>query len=84
MQKALALLIPKERTVVVYMQFRCEYSHITLIESILSSHNAVQVDAEFSHNILITVEVDARVSDRVADEIFSRTRGQVTVSKLQK
>lgn len=82
-QKALALLTTKERIMVVHLQLSCEYSHITLIENILSSHNAVQVDAEFSHNILITVEVDARVSDQVADEIFSRTRGQVVVSKLQ-
>ncbi|MFD2179059.1 YigZ family protein [Veronia pacifica] len=82
-QKALSLLITNERAIVVQMQFSCEYSHIALIENILSSHNAVQVNAEFSHNILITVEVDARVSDLVADEIFSRTRGQVVVSKLQ-
>ncbi|MEZ8144206.1 YigZ family protein [Enterovibrio norvegicus FF-33] len=81
-QQALAILTTNEKAITVQFTLSCEYTHIALIESILASHNAVQVSTEFSHNVLMTVEVDARSADQMASEIVNRTRGQVSVAGL--
>ncbi|MDD1795615.1 YigZ family protein [Enterovibrio makurazakiensis] len=81
-QQALTKLTTIEKAITVQFTLSCEYPHIALIESILASHNAVQVNAEFSHNVLMTVEVDARSADQMASEIVNRTRGQVRVAGL--
>ncbi len=81
-QQALTKLATNEKAITVQFTLSCEYPHIALIESILASHNAVQVNTEFSHNVLMTVEVDARSADQIASEIFNRTRGQVSVTGL--
>ncbi|STQ74423.1 YigZ family protein [Grimontia hollisae] len=81
-QQALLQLETKEKAIMVQFTISCEYPHITLIESILACHNAVQVNAEFSHNVVMTVEVDARSADLIAGEIINRSRGQVSVAGL--
>ncbi len=83
-QQALLQLATKEKAITVQFTISCEYPHIALIESILASHNAVQVNTEFSHNVEMTVEVDARSAEQIAAEIFNRSRGQVSVAGLDK
>ncbi|MDD1784395.1 YigZ family protein [Enterovibrio sp. ZSDZ35] len=81
-QHALTQLVTNEKAITVQFTLSCEYPHIALIESILASHNAVQVDTEFSHNVVMTVEVDARNADQIAEEIVNRSRGQVSIVEL--
>ncbi|KXF83481.1 YigZ family protein [Enterovibrio coralii] len=81
-QQALTQLVTNEKAITVQFTVSCEYPHIALIESILASHNAVQVNTEFSHNVVMTVEVDARNADQIAEEIVNRSRGQVSIAGL--
>ncbi|WP_407331819.1 YigZ family protein [Enterovibrio sp. 27052020O] len=81
-QQALAKLVTNEKTITAQFTLSCEYPHIALIESILASYIAVKVNTEFSNNVLITVEVDARSADQMVSEIVNRTRGQVSVAGL--
>lgn len=81
-QLALENLVLNQKTIMSQYLISCEYTHIATIEAILSQYNAVQVDGEFSHNVTLTVDVDARVIEEFKTTLINKTRGQVAIKSL--
>lgn len=80
-QHALVELETSEKLITMQFNLSCEYSHLSLVESILASYNAVQVHCEFNLNVMMTVEVDARNANEITTEIYNRSRGQISITE---
>lgn len=82
-QQALGLLTTREVAVTVPYTISCEYAHIDTIESLLKQHDGVQLDAEFSHNVRLSVRIDARYIDVFLEALKNQTRGQASAHPLE-
>ncbi|OOF08907.1 YigZ family protein [Salinivibrio sp. PR5] len=82
-QQALAMMETREIAVTVPYVLSCEYAHIDTIESLLKQYHGVQLDAEFSHNVRLTVRIDARFVADFLEALKNQTRGQAYVSPLE-
>ncbi|ODP97259.1 MULTISPECIES: YigZ family protein [Salinivibrio] len=82
-QQALGLLTTREVAVTVPYTISCEYAHIDTIESLLKQHDGVQLDAEFSHNVRLSVRIDARYIDVFLEALKNQTRGQAHAHPLE-
>lgn len=81
-QQALLELETNEKIITKPFSLKCEYTHLALVESLLASYNAILVYSEYKHNVLMTIEVDARNAKKMATELFNRSRGQICVTSL--
>ncbi|WP_434357751.1 YigZ family protein [Parasalinivibrio latis] len=82
-QQALKLIETREKLMTRFVTLRCEYAHMAVVESLQSAFEAVQVESEFSHNVKMTLEVDARRVDEFKSLLVNRSGGQVTFTDAE-
>lgn len=81
-QAALAQLITKQKQVLVTLTIYCNYSHISLIDNLLLTHDGKRQDTQFGHEVVMTIEIDARQAEPFSAELIQRSRGQISFASF--
>lgn len=79
-KKGLSQLITQEKYVMVHLTLHCEYTHITWIENLLSISGGVLRNIDFSHTVMMTVDIDSRQADTFTAELIHRSRGKISIA----
>ncbi len=81
-QLGLTQLSRVEKQVKVQCHLSGEYSHITIIETLLTNYGGVQLSCDFSHIVNMTVEIDARHVEAFLDALTQRSRGKIHIATI--
>lgn len=76
---ALEQVETKEQSVCQIVNFECDYQWTSTIETIVKSHNAEIVGANYGETVSYCVDVDMRQINNFKNTVFQRTNGQVSI-----
>lgn len=81
-QSALKLLQTIEKKITTRLQLRLDYSSMSLVQSLLKHYHAVEIESDFSVQVIMVVEIEKLNSDEFIQSIINKSGAKVFVSKI--
>ncbi|WCE29765.1 YigZ family protein [Vibrio sp. SCSIO 43137] len=82
-QSALKMVQTIEKKITTHLKLRLDYSFISLVQSLISQYDAVEVRSEFSEQIEMVVEIEQLVSAEFIQALINKTGAKVQASELK-
>ncbi|OEF24345.1 YigZ family protein [Vibrio rumoiensis] len=82
-QQALKQLQTIEKKITAQLNLRLDYSLMPLAQSIMVQYQAQQLDAEFSSQVNLSIEIDKRDVEVFIQTLVNKSSAKIEISKLQ-
>jgi uncharacterized YigZ family protein len=79
-QSALRLLPVVEKKITIRLELVLEYELIPLTQSIMKQYDAIEISSQYTHNVVLMVELDVRQSQAFKDAVINKSSAKVLVN----
>jgi uncharacterized YigZ family protein len=79
-QSALKLLQTVEKKITTLRVLTLEYELISLTQSVIAQYDATEIDAQYSHNVTLLVELEARYADDFTQTLINKSGAKVAIT----
>lgn len=81
-QQALKQLQTIEKKIMTQLQLRLDYPLMSLVQSIMSQFDAVQLDGQFGSEVMLLVEVDKREAATFSQALINKSGAKVLIQEM--
>ncbi|MUK29337.1 YigZ family protein [Aliivibrio fischeri] len=76
-QQALKLIETEEKRITDTVILHCDYNLVSLVETLLSQFEGIQVDAQYSDKVVMSVELEKRVIEEFKIAIINKSGAKI-------
>ncbi|MUJ26564.1 YigZ family protein [Aliivibrio fischeri] len=76
-QQALKLIETEEKRITDTIILHCDYNLVSLVETLLSQFEGIQVDAQYSDKVVMSVELEKRVIEEFKIAIINKSGAKI-------
>ncbi|MUK36660.1 YigZ family protein [Aliivibrio fischeri] len=76
-QQALKLIKTEEKRITDTVILHCDYNLVSLVETLLSQFEGIQVDAQYSDKVVMSVELEKRVIEEFKIAIINKSGAKI-------
>lgn len=76
-QQALKRLETEEKKVTDKVVLQCDYNLVSLVETLISQFDGVQVDSQYSDKVVMTIELERRVIEEFTIAIINKSGAKI-------
>lgn len=76
-QQALKLIETEEKRITETVILHCDYNLVSLVETLLSQFEGIQVDAQYSDKVVMSVELEKRVIEEFKIAIINKSGAKI-------
>ncbi|MGC9493506.1 YigZ family protein, partial [Vibrio genomosp. F10] len=82
-QQALKLLQTIEKKITIKLQLELDYGFMPIAQSLLTQYQAIEIDANYSGNVILMIEIEQRVADSFIQNVINKSGAKATVIKIE-
>ncbi len=79
-QSALKLLQTVEKKITAKLELTLEYEFVALIQSLIKQFEATETESQYTHNIVLIIEIEARYVDDFTQSVINKSGAKVLVN----
>ncbi|MGF1698325.1 YigZ family protein [Vibrio lamellibrachiae] len=83
-QQALKLLQTIEKKITIKLQLELDYAFMPIAQALLAQYQAIELDAKYSDNIVLIIEIEQRVASDFTQNVINRSGAKATVTPLSR
>ncbi|WP_295906148.1 YigZ family protein [uncultured Vibrio sp.] len=83
-QQALKLLQTIEKKITTKLQLELDYAFMPIAQSLIAQYQAVELDAKYSDNIILMIEIEQRVASNFTQNVINKSGAKAKVTALSR